>query len=411
MPAPTITVTAYFDFPFTADAFTLDDPTRGELGNTTYKLFASTPVDVSNDARTVSISRGTSSKLVPEADAGTASVVLANRDRTYDPQFPTGPYYGNIIPGRRVTIAANDITIFDGRVEDWDLSYEVSGESTAVAKLVDGLATLARQQFDDWTPTAGETAGPRLSTVLDRPEVQWPYARSIDTGVSTLSAAPVDWGTNALDYCKLVSKSDLGFFFADRSNVLTFRDRHANLNASASATFADDGTGIPFMSISAAYGSELLFNRVGVSRVGGGEQTVLDLDAQLSYGVRSYTVSGLLLDSNDQALDMANFLLGQYTDPEFRIESIGVELAALTPAQQDEVLSLDLTSVVRVVFTPNGVAPAYDRFCIVYGIDHAIDARSTSHTVTLHLGDADRRSNLTLDDDVFGRLDSNVLAF
>jgi hypothetical protein len=106
---------------------------------------------------------------------------------------------------------------------------------------------------------------------------------------------------------------------------------------------------------------------------------------------------------------MANYLLGIYSDPELRVAELTVELAALDPAQQASVLALDIASVISVTWTPNGVAPSLTRSCIVEGIAH--DITPDSHTVTLSLGDADRRSFLQLDDPIFGTLDHNVLAF
>ena len=406
---PATTVTAFFEFPFTAEAFTLNDPVRGALDNATFRLYASTPVVLESSTQQVTIRRGTSAQILPEAEAGTSVVTLLNLDRTFDPSHASSPYFGNITPGRRFTIATAGVSIFDARVEDWDLDYDVSGMSTAVAKLSDGLATLARQEFDDWTATALQAAGARLSAVLDRAEVQWPSARALDTGVSSLQGDVVAWGTNVLEYCKLVAKSDLGVLFVDRTGVLTFKDRHAVLNSPPSVTFAADGTGIAWRRIEASYGSEVLFNRVGVTRVGGATQTVIDLDAQLSYGVRSYTAPTLLLDSNAQALDMANFILTQYTDPQTRISLVEVELSVLSSDEQSQVLQLDIMSVVRVVFTPNAIGVAIDRLCVIYGMDHAITPQS--HVVTLHLGDADNRSVMVLDDATFGKLDSNVLAF
>lgn len=409
MSRPDLSITAYFDFPFSADAFTLNDPTRGLLDGTTYKLDSATPVELADESTSLNIRRGSDAKLFPDAEAGSGVLTIKNFDRTFDPLYTSSPYFGNIVPGRRLTVTSGGVTIFDGRIEDYDLSYEVSGFSTVTVRFADGLATLARQDLDSFTATASQTAGQRLADIVDRPEVQWPYARDFDTGVSALQADSVSWGTNTLDYCRTVAKSDVGLLFVSRGGVLTFRDRHANLNDAAEVLFADDGTGIKYQRIEAAYGSELMFNRVSVQRVGGSPQTVLDLDAQLSYGVRTYSLPSLLVDTDAQALDMAAFILGQYTDPQYRIAEVEVELAALSDEQQAQVLGLDIASVVRVLFTPNGVGAEVDRYCIVYGIEHTITP--ATHTVRLSLGDVAQRSTVQLDDAVFGRLDSNLLAF
>lgn len=409
MSRPALSITAYFDFPFTAEAFTLNDPVRGELDGTDYRLYSATPVELADDGTYLTIRRGSDASLFPDAEAGSGVLSLLNMDRTYDPVHTSSPYFGNITPGKRLTVQSAGVTIFDGRIEDYDLSYDTNRVSTVTAKFADGLATLARQEFDDWTATASQTAGERLGDVLDRLEVQWPYARDLDDGVSTLQGDTVSWGTNVLDYCKTVAKSDVGLLFVSRDGVLTFRDRHAGLNDGAEVVFADDGSGIKFQRIETSYGSELLFNRVGAQRAGGASQTVIDLDAQLSYGVRSYTLPTLLLEDDGQVLDLANFVLGQYADPQYRVAELEIELARLGVDEQAQVLSLDIASIVRVLFTPNGVGDQVDRYCVVYGIEHTISP--ALHTVRLFLGDVAQRFAFQLDDTVFGRLDANSLAF
>jgi hypothetical protein len=410
MPTPATTVTAYFDLSATGGAFfTLDSPTKGVLDGATFTLAGDVATDITADAMRVSVRRGRDSQLFDDIPAGNATVQLQNRTRTYDPNYAASPYAGNVRPGKRVTIASAGVSIFDGIVADWDLDYEVGGQSLAFAQCVDALGQLGRMEFDAWTATASQTAGPRITAVLDRPEVAFTANRSIDTGVSVLQGDSVTWSSNVLNYLQLVTRSDLGRFYASRTGVVTFRDRLDPLNVGAAVTFADDGTGVPFQGIAMSYGSELLYNRVGIDREGGTLQTVTDAASQALYGASSLSQRGLLLNSDTQSLDMANYLLGIYDSPELRVAELTVELAALDPAQQASVLGLDIASVISVTWSPNGIAPSLSRSCIVEGIAH--DITPDSHTVTLSLGDADRRSFLQLDDAVFGVLDSNVLAF
>jgi hypothetical protein len=434
MPTPATTVTAFFDLSATGGAFfTLDDPTKGELDNVTYTLAGDIATDITADTMRVSVRRGRDSQLFEDIPAGTASVQLQNRTRTYDPTFDgatfaltdesgyaltdgsglslldvsSSPYAQNIRPGKRVTIASNGISIFDGIVADWDLDYEVGGMSLAFAQCVDALGQLGRMEFNAWTATASQTAGPRITDVLDRPEVAFTANRSIDTGVSVLQGDSVSASSNVLNYLQLVTRSDLGRLFASRSGVVTFKDRTAAPTALVSVTFADDGTGVPFQGIAMSYGSELLYNRVSIDRVGGSRQTVNDSASQALYGASSLSESGLLMNSDAQSLDMANILLSAYKDPELRVAELVVELGALTTANQLDVLALDMASVVAVTWTPNGVGTEVSRVCIVEGIRH--DVTPDSHTVTLSLGD--RRTFVTLDDASLGRLDFNVLSF
>lgn len=411
MNAPDVQIYAYFDLSATGGSFlTLDNTgAKGKLNNAAAILAGDIATNIRGFANRVTIRRGSDSQLFSRTPAGTWSVQLNNEDRRFDPIYASSPYAGNIVPGKRVQIVAGGVVIADGSVEDWNYDYEPGGRSVAIMECADALTQLAAAEFDAWTTTASQTAGPRLTAALNRSEVNYTPNRDFDTGVSVLQGDSVTWGSNVLNYLQLVAASDLGWLYASRDGVLTFRDRHARLNATPAVAFADDGTGIRYQSIELAYGSEKLYNRVGIDREGGTKQTVDDTTSQNTYRVRSFTQTGLLLDSDAQALDMANYLLNIYSEPELRVSSLRVELAALNSTEQAAILALDITSLVQVTFTPNGVGSAVERTCIVEGITH--DIVPGFHAVTLSLGDTDRRSTFVLDDTVFGTLTTNVLGF
>ena len=147
-------------------------------------------------------------------------------------------------------------------------------------------------------------------------------------------------------------QTENGSFFISSAGSVTFRDRNA-ASAAGSVTFADDGTGIPFVACEVVYGTELLYNRVTVTRSGGTVQTASNANSIALYGISALDQAGLLTDTDANSLALANYLLGQYQQPELRYDSVTVEMSALTAAQQAAVLGLDMTSVVTVKFTPN----------------------------------------------------------
>lgn len=442
MSAPTTTVTAYLELSATGGSFfTLDDPVKGELDGATYTLagVVGVPTDITHRVNRVSIARGANSPLFSARTPPAArwTVQLNNEDRLFDPTFGFG-YGTNVVPGRRIKVASNGITIVDGQVEDWNFEYSPSGRSITVIDASDALAALAAMELDGFTATS-QLPGARVNAVLNRSEVAFTSNRNVDTGVDTLQADVVDANTNVLQYLQLVARSDYGTLFAGRDGRITFKDRHSNAGLTAIG-FADDGTGIPFQSISISYGSELLYNRVSITRDGGTEQVKDDATSQTAYRVRTLSQTGLLLNTDAQAEDLAEFLLSVLAEPQLRVTSLMVELAALTQAQQDQILALDITSPVSVTFTPNSVGeptlleteagdelvtedsidleseasdlPApISRSCVVEGISHSITAGGTSHVVTLSLGDALFTSLFILDDAEFGVLDDDVLAF
>ena len=286
--------------------------------------------------------------------------------------FAQAPYHGELVPGKRVNVAVWGQTVFDGTAEDWNNEWSVDRDASATLFAIDGLGDLAMREFDEWTTTS-QTAGPRLTASLNRGEVNYGINRDFDTGASTLQSDVVTWGSNVLNYCQLVAKSDAGRFFATRENVLRFMDRHALLNPQSAVEFRDDGTGVAFHGIETQVGAELLFNRVGVDREGGTLQTVEDTDAQTEFGVRALNLSGLLMDSDEQSADMADWLLNTYKAPVVRIASVMVKVNALTAEQRGAVTRLDLGDVIAVSWTPQGIGDPLEQTLVVEGVEHACD--------------------------------------
>jgi hypothetical protein len=129
-------------------------------------------------------------------------------------------------------------------------------------------------------------------------------------------------------------------------------------------------------------------------------------------GVRTLSLSGMLQDSESQALDMAQYLATVYSSGDARISQVVIHLNTTqhTADQIVSVLSLDITDLVSVTYTPNRVGAAISQQCIVEGVAH--DIGPGYHTVTLSLGKFDNRSVFILDDPIFGLLDStSVLTF
>lgn len=406
MSQPTYQIIVYFGTTSTASTiFTLDDPTRGLL-DSIYVLNGDTGTDVAGYAVTVKSNRGRTSQLFDNIDAGTVTVELNNESRLFDPFYAAGSLYGKLVPGKRVTILADGVVIFDGRISDWNLAYDVSGRSVASFTAEDSLATLGRKQFDAWTATASQTAGPRLTAILNRAEVGWPGGqRDIDTGVSTLQGDPVSYGSSVLNYCQLVARSDgPSAFFASRDGLLTFRDRRANLAGASLVTFADDGTGAVFQGVSIAVGSETFYTRVAIDREGGIVQSYTTTTATTD-DVISLTITGLLLNSDTQSLDMATYYANVFATGEARISEVTttIDTGLVSMANRLAILALDINDLITVKYTPNRVGAQVEQRAVVLGVRHfAVPGR---HDVSLTLGKYDDRAPFILDSSTSGVLD------
>lgn len=405
-------VTVFFGLTATGDLFfVLDDDVRGELDNSSFLLAGAIAVgeDISDRAHHISIRRGRSREL-DEITTGTCAIDLRNHDRAFDPVNAAGPYYGNLRPGKQMNVSVYGVTIFDGVVDDWEQGFTADRRSDASMVAIDSLGRLARREFDEWTTTGGQTPGLRVMSVLNRSEVAWGANRDIDLGISTLQADLVTHGSNVLNYLQLVAKSDLGRLFDSRSGVLTFRDRHSVISATIAASFADDGTGYEFSAAQPRSTSELFFNRVSVDREGGVAQTSTDPAAAAIDDVRSLTIGGLLLDSDAQSSDMADYLLGVYKDPDNRIAQLEIVVSRLTSPDQAIVARIDIGDVVNVVWTPADVGAPIDVDLVVEGVEHELGV-GQAHVMRLALSNTVQRSTFILDDATLGVLNSGVLAF
>jgi hypothetical protein len=344
---------------------------------------------VSDGGELVTIQRGRWSQVTDVFDAGDMNVQFLNLTRDFDPTFTTSPYYPHVRPGVSLRVQAQATgfgprTLMVGESDGVEFEYDVEGRSTAIFRCTDALGQLGAAQFNAWT-SVGTLAGAKLANTVVRPEVDWPsHLAEFDPGIEALQADSVSWGSNVLNYMQLIARSEIGYLFASADGVVKFRDR--NVTAGASPLVSFGGSGVPYVGIAAKF-AEFLFSRVGVDREGGINQTaqVADLAGwkAANGSPRTLSLTGLLLASDAQSLALAEFLLAQYSTPRFQVGEIRVELAGLSAADQDAVLSLDITDVVSVEFTPNNVAPAITQTLMVQGVAH--DLTPASHVVRLSL--------------------------
>jgi len=377
----------------------LDDAVFGILDAPQTILGGQIYQDVSPFLLGFSIGRGKSRQL-DRYQAGRLQVALDNNTRIFDPLYQDSPYLGQLVPKRAVRLSCNDVMQYEGLIDDWDLSYQPAGNSISSIVASDAFTLFANQTLVGGTAIA-QTTGNRISSVLGNAGVQWPSGRAaIDTGQQELQAGQIPSGASALQYLQTIAASEPGPLFISKNGSVVFKDRYVSTTGTA-VIFADDNTGIKYQGLSVVYGSELLYNEVEVSRQNGGTVIAANTQSQVEYGIQNLTLSNLPLDNDDSAQDLADYLVAQYGQPEYRFESIEIELTDLSEAQQTQVLGIELTDIVRVKFTPNNVPPAIDRFAEVIGISH--QATPTSHRVTLNLASTEYYF-FTLSDGVFGRL-------
>ena len=386
--------------------FTLDNLESGVLDNTEYYLAGGLVFyDVTDRVRNISINRGKSA-IFANITAGQANISFNNHDRAFDPRYEGSPFRGNIVPRREIKIYSNDELQFSGWISDWNLSYTTNGDSITDAIALDGFTILAGQNLAAGTPTQ-ELTGSRINSVLDSSTVNWdPTLRQIDTGLLEVGTQEITDGTNALNYLQQVTKSEDGLLYMSKAGDVVYKERLRPFNVPEVVDF-NQTSGIPFRNVQVNYGAELLYNEISISRVDGGTAVASDPTSQASYGIRAYSASDYLLADDTDLANQALALADRFSTPEYRFEALEVAVHALTPSQQAQVLGLELGSVARIQFTPNGIGDPIVQYSEIIRLENTVTPEQ--HFITFGFSRLSQAQFL-LNDDIFGTLDeANVL--
>lgn len=353
-------------------------------------------------------------------EPGGATITVKNFNREFDPLNTGSSLYGVVIPRASYIIIGNlngvtNRRIFSGFVDDWNFSYDPSGQSIATISATEGTGLFARQNIFSTTFPA-ELAGARVQQILDDDGVNFvnPFAPAlaptiIYPGTRMLAQDSNCLGQNALTYLQNIERSEQGSFYYNIDGSLVFADASVGPSSFGMTTyrfFTDDGTAgaYPYVSIDITYSVELLYNKVvatsadGTNTAGG-----TDSESQSTYLTSELQVSDVLYNDNSQLTNLVSNMISKYSTPELRVNSVSVSLLSLDTAVQDTLLyNVAVNSFCKVKFTPNGVGSAIEKFVRVIGISHSITLNE--HIITYSF-ESLRNPNLVLDDSEFGKLD------
>jgi len=380
----------------------LDTADRGTLGGVTM-------VDLTSLVESVNITRGRSRQL-DQFNAGTATIAFNNDTQILNPSNTSSIYYPFVLPRCPVQILANGVPIYTGLITDWNLDYDIANQDMMYASCADNFTVLANQALNAKTPSA-ELSGARINTVLNYTEINYQGARAIDTGSSNLGAYAISQDTNVLNYLQQINTSEQGFLFMSANGTLTFKGRASVLNPVAGATFNTDGTGLPYQTLINQFGDELLYNYIITQSPAGAVQTTSDSTSIALYQSQQYALTDLLNSSTTEVAGLGSYLLGKYRNPVLRFTGLSTQLSALSAANQNICLNLDMTNICTVVKNFVVGTPATEtQTLIVSGVSHNITPGS--HIVNYVFESTDQNAYFTLDDSIFGTLSTtNLLSF
>ncbi len=413
MAVPTVNAVINFSTgPAFAQAMILD---QGILGTNVLADSAAVIVDVSNQINRIETKRGRNA-LIDEFQTGTLTLRIIDQNGDFNPQNPASPYFELLTPMKKVQITAtySGVTypIFSGFITSYVTTYPKEADADVAyttIQAVDAFRLAFNAQISTVTgATAGDLSGTRINEILD--EIDWPPSmRDVDAGLTTLQADP---GTNrtALQALTTVAQSEYGAVYVDATGSFVFQDRNVTASSIGATPilFADDGTGIRYQDAAWTLNDVLIFNKATITRAGGSAQVAINQASIDKYFLHSYFLDNLLMQSDAVALDYAQAYVASRAETSIRCDAIILDL--YTPNYDAGIiaaLDLDFFDPITVITTQPG-GSTLEKTLQIFGVSMAITPNSFKTTFTTLEPVIDA---LILNNNIYGRLDYNVLSY
>ena len=328
MTLPSVSVS--FDFssgPVFGYSFTIGDPQHGILGTNVLADTASDVVDISDQVGRITVNRGYN-LLQDQFQAGTASVRVYDPTGAWNPQNTSSPYYGKLVPLRKMRISGNGTYIFSGYTTAYNYTFPKDNEIGFVdIELSDAFRLFNMANISTVTgQAAGQTTGTRINKILDT--VSWPTSmREVETGQSTVQADPATSRTslNAIKNCEF---SEQGAFYVGTTGNAEFHQRSYIISKSGQnpTYFANDGSGIGYSNIKFAFDDKLIINQANITRTGGTLQNAYNSASIDKYFPHSISVSDLVVETDAEALNIARAYVATRAETTIRIDALTLDL-------------------------------------------------------------------------------------
>jgi hypothetical protein len=371
---------ASFGYPFL-----LDDLNYGILGTNILADSAADIVNITDQVMAVSTRRGRN-RILSNFEAGTATVTINDPDSDFNPQNTASPYYGKLLPLRKIRIWADTtvlgvtyrIALFSGYINSFDTSFYQGTQqtSTVVLQCTDGFRLL-NNVATGTAPvpgcTAGQLSGARVNSLLDF--AGFPNSmRTIDVGDSTMQADP-GGNRGVLQAIQTVEQSEFGAFFISRQGEAKFLDRTdiSELADSTVRNYSDvaSPTNLQYVNVDFAFDDQLILNDVTVTRLGGTPQNATSAESIATFFTKSGLRTDILVQTDQESQDQANTLLAARKNSQIRIDSMSLNLLDGTEFETLVNVSMDIYTLINITKTLAG-GSTITRELFVQGVQHDV---------------------------------------
>jgi hypothetical protein len=337
-----ITITVTVDFSSGASfgySFILGDPAHGVLGQNVLADAASNVVDVSNQVGKISI-KGGYNLFQDQFQAATAKIRIYDQTGNWNPQNVSSPYYPNLVPMRKIRVAASyagtTYYLFSGYITAYNYTYPTD---QVIAYLdIDASDGFRLMQLANVTTLAGTAAGQdtgtRINTILN--DISWPAnLRQIETGgAESLCQADPATARTALQAIKNVEFVEQGAFYMNGEGNAVFRSRRYIMGKSGKnpTNYANDGTGINYSGIVFANDDKTIINDAIITNINGTAQESYNQASIDKYFQHSMNQNNLVGQSDADALNIARIYVASRAYNSIRIDSITLDMNTINYA-------------------------------------------------------------------------------
>jgi hypothetical protein len=326
--------------------------------------------------------------------AGSATLVLDNRLRTYDPLYEDGPNYGNLKANRRVRITL-DLTgtptvIFTGWTDGWSFAYDKSNnDATATITCIDALAKAGFSAIPAGTTptlTAGEyvaTRGDALVTAAGSTDITYSaadgYARFGTTWDATVQH-------NLLTELRRCAELEVAPLLALDDGTLHQEARYwfATRALSATSNCTIPSATLPCTEVKVLYDARELVSAVSMTDEVGNVATATNTAAVTEFGERYADLNFNNMPAGDASslAGAAATWVGLRGGEEMRFDTV-----TILPQRSDDwwehIQDRRILDRVTVSVTPTGVGDPITEDAFIDGIEHHIT--TDSWVTTWHL--------------------------
>lgn len=338
-------------------------------------------VDFTGYCQSLSGDRGRPDEL-SVCEPGQYSMVFRNTDDLFNPDNPSGTYYGQLRPNKRVRIGATVLSTYYPIFTGWTESFTLSpDQQTCTVTAVDRFGLMARQK-DTLNSRPDEYADVRITALLQHFGIG-SADRSINAdALAARSVAAHDYDDEwLLDALHNAEVSDGGLLFMDALglvNYQTIRFRQPGGGGAAmyvQARFSndDDPSSIPIEAdVAPKLDRTLMANRVTITDCNGEEKVAEDTSLQdAGDGLMILDLGDSLLLSSD-AQDRVDDELALRKNPIPRVETMSLNVLACEDWQQALVLERELSDRITLGIIPPGLSSGTERDQFVEGVAHDI---------------------------------------